>query len=190
MTQGSVTEQTDATAAKQVGAVPGLWPAAVMVLLSGLACLYGLMSANAADPAAAVDATGLAEVAEADLPGALTTMSDANGFLAQFKQRSKGCPLPLAWISIAVEPGHPNEAVRVRSGKYFSPLFTATSVPVRIAIPYPGPYPSGHGELAIYGAKAPLVVALSPAWHATATDGEMTHNVSWRPTPRCERANG
>ena len=76
---------------------------------------------------------------------------------------------------------------RLQSGHYFSPRFAVTDTPIRVAIPYPGPYASGHGTLTVLGADHDMVVALSPAWHVGVNAGPATHAVTWHPDPRCVR---
>jgi len=149
-------------------------------------------AATAAKPEAGAQAvvSELANVDDQDVTAALTTINDSAGFLAQSKQRAGGCPLPLAWVSVALAPGQPAATVRLRSGSYFSPVFNLSDVPVRVAIPYPAPYETGHGMLTAMDAGGAAIIALLPAWHVPAQTGDATRAVTWRIGNRCKPPNG
>jgi hypothetical protein len=170
--------------------IPGLWLAASITL--GVAILtwilLGDIAASSAPSATEVGASQLAEVEDADLAEALTTMSGDSAFLARFKKAAKECPLPLAWVSVVGVPGQPPSVIRLQSGTYFSPLFKMSETPVRIAIPYPAPYEIGHGALKTVGGSA--TIALQPAWHVNAPAGAVARNVIWRVIDRCGLKNG
>ncbi|MGA9868046.1 MAG: hypothetical protein WBQ75_16600 [Acetobacteraceae bacterium] len=116
-------------------------------------------------------------------------MNGSTAFLAQFRQRTGGCPRPLAWVSLGRAAAQPAGTVRLRSGTYFSPVFKLTDIPVRIAIPYPGPYETGHGTLMAMNAGGSAIVALVPAW-VSARGGEATREVTWHPSKRCKQPGG
>ncbi len=160
-----------------------------MALLSGIACWFWALPqlATGSRPSLAPGVSELAEVAPGDIPGALATMDGANSLLAQWRQQDRSCSSKLAWVTIAGAPGEPPGTVRLRSGGYFSPVFTLSSTPMRVAIPYPAPYEAGRGTLSVLDAGADATVALNPAWHVSARSGGMTRVVTWRPAERCTR---
>ena len=133
--------------------MPGLWPVASVTVLSAILCSLWLMPDLAATPAPDNDAgavgSELAPVDQQDIEGALTTMDGSPAALARFKERAGGCPVPLAWITVSPAAGQQKGTIRLRSGRYFSPDFVLSGVPVRIAIPYPAPYETGHGDLTV-----------------------------------------
>jgi hypothetical protein len=164
-----------------------------MAALSGVLCWLWLafgLAAGAPQNAAGEQASALAEVDDQDLAAALTTLSGSADFLARFRERSAGCRLPLAWVTIARAGGEPEGTIRLRSGPYFSPVFHLTDGPLRVAIPYPAPYGEGHGTLVVMNAGAGSVVALLPPWHVNVRSGEMARAVNWVPTRRCPGSNG
>jgi hypothetical protein len=172
------------------GKVPGLWPAAAAAVVSGAICFTWLTAGGTAAmaPSAGPNATTseLAQVADQDIPAALQTMLGSPAFLAQFKKDASECRQPLAWVSLAREPGQAFGKVRVRSGAYFSPLVDLTDVPARIAIPFPNRYEEGHGVLQALHAGGGATIALLPAWHVAGPDGAATQAVSWRPGKSCQ----
>src|SRR6185437_6202002 len=117
----------------------GLLPAVLAALISGFVCWQWLIPALPTAGGAKASAGGLgsdlAPIDEQDIDGAIGTLSGSPEFLASFKDRSKACPRPLAWVSMVREPGQPAVTVRLRSGNYISPLFPLTEVPTRVAIP-------------------------------------------------------
>jgi hypothetical protein len=170
--------------------IPGLWPAAGIALVAALLTwiLLGYITTSSAPGATEVAASQLAQVEDTDLAEALTTMSGDGAFLARFKKNAKECPSPLAWVSVVGAPGQPPSVIRLQSGTYFSPLFKISETPVRVAIPYPAPYETGHGSLMAVGGSA--TIALQPAWHVNAPAGAVARNVIWRVNDRCGLKNG
>jgi hypothetical protein len=134
-------------------------------------------------------ASELAPVDDRDIDAAETTMSGSGGFLAQFKQRTTGCPVPLAWVAVARMPGQAGGTIRLISGSYVSPAFALSNAPTRIAIPYPAPYQAGQGRLTALHAGVSATIALSPAWDISA-QGEASHNVTWHSGKRCMQSDG
>jgi hypothetical protein len=172
--------------------VPGLLPAVVVATLSGVGFWLFLTSAVTGElPRDAANATAseLAVVDQRDAAAALATMDGSTEFLAQFKQQKNGCPHPLAWVSVARAPGQPAGTIRLRSGNYFSPIFTLSDVPARVAIPYPSPYETGHGTLVAMHDGGAAVIALSPPWQVTQGDGP-ARQVTWPIALRCKPSDG
>jgi hypothetical protein len=173
--------------------VPGIWALAGIAALSCFVSIKWLIPAiSEAVSASSGDAVSIGELAsveDRDLDAAVTTLTGSPDFLNQFKEKETGCSRPLAWVSIVLEPGQPAGAVRLRSGDYFSPLFRLSATPVRVAIPYPGPYERGSGTLTVVGATGHEAVALLPVWHVSA-QGDATRTVNWQPSKRCALPNG
>jgi hypothetical protein len=195
MQQGSEMRRSARVAGPQSdrqGGAPGLWSAAAMAVLSAVVCWIWLMSSaasNTGQTSGEAVPSELAQVDGRDLAAALTTMNGSDAFLAQFKQRAGGCPQPLAWVSVAQTSGQPPGQVRLRSGNYISPTFSLSEVPVRVAIPYPGPYETGHGRLTALDAGGSATIALLPAWRVPARDGGATREVTWHATRHCVPPN-
>lgn len=185
-------QHSDAAAPnKSAAALPGAVLALVIAITSGI--VFGgwaLPRIAGADQTDGLDGTSvLAPVARKDLSDALTTMSISSTGRAALEKQSKDCGPPLAWISIARAPGQPAGEIRLQSGSYFSPLFPLGDSPVRIAIPYPAPYATGHGVLAAFVAGGAAIVRLTPSWHVTTLNGRNTQNVTWHPAT-CETRDG
>lgn len=171
---------------------PGLLSAVAVAVLSGVLFWTWLSSRagmNATRGSGTAVVSELAPVNRRDLNAALTTMDGSDAFLARFKNDARGCPQPLAWVSVALAPGQPPGTVRLQSGAYFSPTFTLTSVPLRVAIPYPAPYETGYGRLSIMHTGGTGLIALRPTWYALADHSVMTRDVTWHHGDRCKSAN-
>lgn len=171
---------------------PGLWPCSGIALLSGTLCWLTLTATlpAGAEPGPEGQLSELAPVEDRDIAAALATMAGSPAFLARFRPGSTACPSPLALVSVARAPGQPPQLIRLHSGGYFSPLFNLAEVPVRVAIPYPSPYQTGHGKLAVMGAAGGAIVTLLPPWRVPATSGEATHEVTWKRAKDCETPAG
>ena len=170
---------------------PGLGLAAAIAAISAALSGFWLMSAGAAPPrATAPGASELAEVKDAEIGAALTTLDPSNAALARFQTTKDSCRPPLAWVSLVSPPGQPPATVRLISGEYVSPAFEVTPVPVRVAIPYPRPYETGHGAISVVDIGGSATISLLPAWQVTAKDGRVTRQVTWLPVKRCAPSNG
>jgi hypothetical protein len=173
---------------------PGLWAAGAIAVASGVMCWSVLASgALTAKPPAngPPGAAGeLRQVDDQDVQAALTTMNLSPSVAAEFKDTATKCKQPLAWLTLAGEAGQQAVKVRLRSGAYLSPVFELSNVPVRVAIPFPGPYETGRGTLQAMHSGGGATVALLPAWHLPLPDGASAHEVTWHPAPRCKQSNG
>jgi hypothetical protein len=176
---------------KSQGAAPGTGSAIAIAVISGIICWFWLGSgrANPFKPTAS-DGSDLTEVQEPEVPGALTTMRVQNAVLAQFQEAKEGgCRRPLAWVSLVSAPGEPPSRIRLISGTYYSPIFEVSAVPVRVAIPFPAPYETGHGTLTVIDVGGSATISLLPAWRVSAQDGKTTHAVTWHPVKSCSPRN-
>jgi hypothetical protein len=172
--------------------VPGLWSSAAAAVLSGVVCWTWLSTRFLITSEASNEGvvSELAQVDDEDISAALITMDGSATFLSQFKEGTTGCPRPLAWVTLVRSPGQPAGAVRLKSGSYYSPLFNLSYVPVRVAIPYPSLYETGHGTLTVMHTGGSAIVALLPAWRVPAQGPTATHEVTWHSSNRCQRPNG
>jgi hypothetical protein len=114
----------------------------------------------------------------------LETIDAPRDQLDRFRQPAS-CGNHLAWIVIAREPGQPTGRIRLQSGTYISPAFDLTDTPVRVALPYPAPYATGHGTISVLGSTTDASVALVPAWHVAARAQWAARTVSWTPAETC-----
>jgi hypothetical protein len=169
---------------------PGAWMALVSSLLSGWACWVWLMPQLIGELRPGAEATAvtseLAEVADSDLADALSTTGLPAATTASLRQSPRSCTERLAWVTLVRGRGQSPETVRLRSGNYFSPVLKLPATPVRVAIPFPGPYASGEGNLTVLGADAGLTVALTPAWSILPNTSSAMHRVTWRPSEDCK----
>ncbi|MGA2289007.1 hypothetical protein [Bradyrhizobium sp.] len=177
---------------KNQSAPPGIGLTMAIAVISGVVCWFWLASGRA-NPvrSTAPNVSDLTEVEEREIAGALTTMSLSNAGLAQFREgKDGGCRRPLAWVSLVSAPGEPPSHVRLISGTYYSPIFEVSATPVRVALPFPAPYETGHGALTAIDVGASAIISLLPAWRVSAQDGKTTREVSWRPVKSCGPRNG
>ena len=170
--------------------LPGTWPAAAVTALS--AVVFGAWAqAELTRPgdAAGAASTRLAEVAPGEIPAALDTLAISPEQIAQLLREREACKRRLAWVTVMLSPGQAGGRIRLQSGAYLSPAFTLSAAPVRVALPYPAPYPTGHGTISVLGTTADAVVALTPPWHVSAQEGLHAREVTWTPVGGCPGAN-
>ena len=168
-------------AARAPGGVPGGWAAVGISIVSALIAGYLVRpAASVADGAGAAGLSRLAEVAPDEVGAALETVEGSREQIAQFRAK-ESCKRRLAWVTIVGLPNRPAGRIRLQSGRYISPAFEMTDVPVRVALPYPAPYPAGRGTISILGTSSDATVALSPAWQVMAQQGFQSHEVTWTP---------
>jgi hypothetical protein len=162
-----------------------------MAMLSEIARWFWLLpqlpAGNLLQPGTSSMASEVAEAQEIDLEGALSTMNLPGSAFAHLQKDSRDCRARLAWVTLSRPDGEGAQAVRLRSGTYFSPAFAVTKAPVRVAIPYPAPYETGRGSLTVLGADANLAMALTPAWHIPVNASIATQDVIWHPDAGCSK---
>jgi hypothetical protein len=189
-------QQSIASTARPTGQTrpPGLWPAGAIAVVSGVMCWSMLASGALIAKAPANGPPGasseLRQVDDQDVQAALTTMTLSSSVAVEIKDTATKCKQPLAWLTLASEAGQQAVRVRLRSGAYLSPVFELSNVPVRVAIPFPGPYETGRGTLQAMHSGGGAAIALLPAWHVPLPDGASAHEVTWHPAPRCKQSNG
>ena len=167
--------------------LPGAWTAALIAAVSALIAGAVARPGETADPAASAGASRMAEVTPDQIDAALETVAGSGEQIATFRER-EACRRKLAWVTVSRLPGRPAGRIRLQSGKYISPAFELTDVPVRVALPYPAPYPSGRGTISVVGTTSDAAVALTPSWQVLARQGFQSHEVTWTPV-RCAAAN-
>ena len=192
MFQETDTKTTDAAASgEREGVVRGVWWLALGTLVSAVACWIWLIPAVSSAGYSVATTTSdpvLAQVSDSELSAALASMGGTPDFLARFKPDSKRCAEPLAWVMLSRPSGEVTGRVRIQSGTYVSPLFEPSDVAVRVAIPFPSPYETGHGTLSVLGSGR-TILALMPAWRPYVS-GKASVPVSWSVGKKCARANG
>jgi len=163
-----------------------------IAVISGAVCWFWLASGRANSPGAtAANVSNLTEVDEQELEGALTTLDVPNAALPQFRAgKDGGCRRPLAWVSLVSPPGEVPSQIRLISGTYVSPIFEVSATPVRVAVPFPAPYETGHGALTAIEVGGSAAISLLPAWRVSARDGKATRAVTWHPVKNCSARNG
>jgi hypothetical protein len=158
-----------------------------IAVISDVVCWFWLASGRASPlKSTAPNVSDLTEVEEPEVAGAMTTMSLSNAMLAQFREgKDGGCRRPLAWVSLVSATGEPPSRIRLISGTYYSPSFEVSATPVRVAIPFPAPYATGHGTLTAIDVGGSATISLLPAWRVSAQDGKTTRAVTWHPVRNC-----
>jgi hypothetical protein len=172
---------------KNRSALPGMGLTIAITVISSVVCWFWLAAgrANPLKPTAP-NVSELTEVEDREVAGALTTTSLPNSVRAQFREgKDGGCRRPLAWVSVVSAPGEPPSRIRLISGAYYSPIFEVSATPVRVALPFPAPYETGHGTLMAIDVGGSATIALLPAWRVSAQDGKTTRAVTWHPVKSC-----
>jgi hypothetical protein len=176
---------------KNHGPSPGIGLTIAIAVISGIVCWFWLASgrANPLKPTAP-NVSDLMEVEEPEVGGALSTMNVSNAVLAQFREgKDGGCRRPLAWVTLVSAAGEPPSRIRLISGNYYSPSFEVSATPMRVALPFPAPYETGHGTLTAIDVGGSATISLLPAWRVSAQDGKTTRAVTWHPVKNCSPRN-
>ena len=132
-------------------------------------------------PAGAGDESTLEVLVPGDINAALPTLDPGTSKSAV--DDAKNCKVPLAWVTLTQRNGH-GGLVRIRSGSYLSPPIKLTPVPQRVAVPYPAPYPTGHGVLTLVGEADQVGFFLTPGGIHD-VNGTYSVNVRWQVRNPC-----
>ena len=154
------------------------------------ALLVGYGARQAQDPAPSgndANVSSVADVSPDEFQAASDTLAGTPRQLAQLRERA-ACSRRLAWVTIMREPGQAPGRIRLQSGSYYSPPFELGDTPVRVALPYPAPYETGHGVIVVVGTTTSALVALTPPWHVPAQAGMAAKQVTWKPVGACPSA--
>jgi hypothetical protein len=163
---------------------PGPWRQLMVMAAGGLISGGLVVGAFGLVHQSQPGASGLQMVAATDIDEASLSL-DSN-VARTAAEEAKQCKMPLAYVTLLVDPGHPAASVRIRSGSYLSPSISVANAPRRVAIPFPAPYASGQGAISIEGTARGLNVWLSPVIRFDALDGARPISVHWTPkTPPC-----
>ena len=133
-------------------------------------------------PPAQSTGSALAVVEAGELTPAIGSLDARAG--KQAAEDARACRVPLAKITITGAPGA-SGTIRVRSGSYVSPPITLADAPQHVAVPFPAPYASGKGVLAVEGKINAASIYLTPGWRLPSLDGTAQINVWWTPKKAC-----
>ena len=175
--------------ARTPAGLPGGWAALLIAMISAL--VAGMAARPKVEGPGSVgpsDVSRLSEVAPDEIGAALQTLDASPEQIAQFLARQP-CRRKLAWVVLGHLPNRPAGRIRLQSGKYISPAFDLSDGPVRVALPYPAPYPAGQGTIAVVGASSDVSVALTPPWQVAGQQGLQSREVTWTPAGGCPAAN-
>jgi hypothetical protein len=104
---------------------------------------------------------------------------------ARLMEEARRCRDPLARVAIWHSPNMPGGVVSITSGAYRSPRFALTGTPTLIAIPFPAPYASGRGFLAITGEAKDFAISLQPVNISSELKETLLISVHWTPVGGC-----
>ena len=184
MEQGDYAREPSGRASR----VPGGSAAVVIAILSAILTVFVAAPAmRTAERETPHQVSRLAEVATGEIGSALDTLGIRPEQLDVLRKR-EACRRKLAFVTIASAPGQNGGRIRLRSGGYISPAFEIGPVPVRVALPYPAPYPAGRGTISVLGTDTDAVVALTPPWHVVAGVSAQAREVAWAPSGFCPAA--
>lgn len=137
---------------------------------------------DSSKPAGVGEEPTLEALVPGDISAALPTLDP--GMSKAAVDDAKNCKAPLGWVTLTQRPGDHGDLVRVRSGAYLSPPIKLTAVPQRVAIPYPAPYPTGHGVLTLVGEANQVGFYLTPGG-VYDVNGAYSINVRWQVRNPC-----
>jgi hypothetical protein len=151
--------------------------------IAGIAAVIVLPGAGGGDKSAIVGEESTLEVlAPGDINAALPTLDPGTAKAAV--DEAKNCKAPLAWVTLTQRPGGNGGMVRIRSGLYVSPPIKLTTIPQRVAVPYPAPYPAGRGVLTLMGEADGVGLFLTPGG-VHDVNGTYSVNVRWQVRNPC-----
>jgi hypothetical protein len=167
---------------KKPGSSRGIWIGiAGGLAIAGIAGIVVLPGLRGDKPASLGEESTLEVLIPADINAALPTLDPGTSKAAV--DDAKNCKAPLAWVTLQRPSGH-GGMVRVRSGSYLSPPIKLTSIPQRIAVPYPAPYPTGRGVLTLVGEADQVGFYLTPGG-VHDVNGTYSVNVHWQVRNPC-----
>lgn len=156
----------------------GVRPLALAVILAG-GLVAGTLAAGALSNAPRYE---VAQVDTADLDAAALSIPPAE--VATHIADAKACRIPMAVVTLRGRPGQAGP-VRIRSGDYWSPSIRLGNEPLRVAIPYPTPYQTGLGDIAVESNGAEYDVFLRPGWASGGRQGSSVIHIWWTPKQAC-----
>ena len=181
MSSGGASDELGAKGVRQQDAGKPSWRRLAPPLIAGLVAGIAITAMVASQRSNAQGAE-LASVPGTEIDVAATTMNPVGA--KEAVDDAKSCRTPLAEITLAAASGT-TSTIRVHSGGYVSPSYVLTDQAQRIAIPFPGAYPSGRGVISIEGQAQNLAVALTPTWKISSLTGTAARNVIWTPKNGC-----
>lgn len=104
---------------------------------------------------------------------------------ARLIDQARRCREPLARVAIWCGAATTGGIVSIVSGGYHSPGFPLTTTPSLVALPFPAPYASGHGELIVVGETNDFGIALRPSQVHARLRGTLSIPVWWTPVEGC-----
>lgn len=122
------------------------------------------------------------QVAPADIDAAAPSFPRAE--IGTHIEDAKACRVPLLFVTLVPRNGSTGH-VRIRSGDYWTPVIHLGTTPIRVALPYPAPYPTGIGTLAVEGDNAAFDIYLHPGWVGRTVQGTDTVHIWWRVRTPC-----
>jgi len=151
----------------------------MLIVAAAGAAVTGLIVAGAIPLLSRSSEPTLAALPQSEIAAAMTTLDPNTS--KEAVADAKACRAPMAWVALVKQPGSPDGTVRIRSGSYLSPPVHVTDLPQRIALPYPAPYPTGHGVLWAIGDASAVMVYITPGWNVPALNGTAgaSINVVW-----------
>ena len=168
---------------KKPGSSRGTWIGiAGGLVIAGIAAIVVLPGLRGDKPASPGEESTLEVLIPADINAALPTLDPGTSKAAV--DDAKNCKAPLAWVTLTQRPSGHGGMVRVRSGSYLSPPIKLASIPQRIAIPYPAPYPTGRGVLTLVGEADQVGFYLTPGG-VHDVNGTYSVNVHWQVRNPC-----
>jgi hypothetical protein len=180
--QNDPTGSASQTGAQSKGVVTAIIGPLAGAVLTGIIA-GSVLAGGAIQPRAPTVGSEIATVAPADLTGAAATLNPQSA--GQLSAEARSCRAPLAVMTLSKAPGTQGGAVRIRSGSYLSPSFTVSDAAQRIAIPFPTPYATGHGQVTVEGAATGVQLTLTPTWSATTLQGMGVINLIWNTGKPC-----
>lgn len=153
----------------------------VAILLAG-GLLTGGLAGAVVSAASVPQAFEIDQLPQAELVAATPSMVPAEA--AASLEEAKACRTPLAYLTLRAHPGSTG-TVRIRSGDYWTATIHVGAGPVRVALPFPTPYPTARGDLLFESDGATFDVFLRPGWATEALQGTAIAHIWWTPKAPC-----
>ena len=159
---------------------------AVIATLGGVAAagvVPGVLLLGGAEKTGSVERPALTLVKKSEIDKASGTVAPEEK--DKIVEEAKACRAPLASMRLSKTAANGGGVVRIRAGNYLSPAFNVTDGPITVAVPFPGPYEAGKGEIVIEGAAKDVFVQLNPGLTVDTTEAVKRIPVIWDTSKPC-----
>jgi hypothetical protein len=174
-----------ASASAGAPAKPPLSPSVIAIAggIVAAGAIAGILLLGGGEKVGTPERPALSLIKKTDIDKAADTLAPEEK--DKIVSEAKACQAPLANMRISKTTADAGGVVRIRAGNYLSPAFNVADGPINVAVPFPGPYEAGKGEVVIEGAAKDVFVEFTPGLKIDTTAGVRRVPVFWDTSKPC-----